>query len=88
MGYWEISEMAADHDLTARVRACAAQEIPADQDPYQWQAANMLDVCAQPGWDAAWSSAAAAGTADPGRDPGVITDGMILSGVQAILTAS
>jgi hypothetical protein len=44
----------------------------------------MLDLAASPGWDQAWSSALAAGNETPGRDPGVITDGMILSGVQAI----
>jgi hypothetical protein len=88
MGYWEISEMAADQDLGARVRACAAQELAAGDDPYQWQGANMLDLCAQPGWDAAWSSALAGGNASPGRDPAVITDGMILSGVQALLPAA
>jgi hypothetical protein len=45
----------------------------------------MLIVAASPGWSEAW---AAAGAADPpiefpGRDAGVITDGMILSAVQA-----
>jgi hypothetical protein len=82
MGYFEISEMSRDVDLGARVQACAAQEIAGD--PYQWQAANMLDVCASPGWDAAWSSALASGNPGPGKDPAVISDGMILSAVQAI----
>ena len=83
MGYWEISAMARDADLGARVQACAAQEI--DGDPYQWQAANMLDVVASPGWDEAWSSALAGGNEAPGRDPAVITDGMILSAVQGTI---
>jgi hypothetical protein len=82
MGYWEIAEMGRDVDLGARVQACAAQEI--DGDPIQWQLANMLDVCASPGWDAAWSSALAAGNETPGRDPAVITDGMVLSAVQSL----
>jgi hypothetical protein len=86
MGYWEIAEMAQDLDLAARIQAAAAQEITDDRSPYAWQAENMLDLCASPGWDAAWSSAAAGGNEAPGRDPGVITDGMILSAVQSILT--
>lgn len=81
MGYFEISLMAGDADLTRRVQACAAQET--DGDPYQWTAANMLDLAASPGWDEAWSSALAGGNETPGRDPAVITDGMILSAVQA-----
>jgi hypothetical protein len=86
MGYWEISSMAQDADLAARIRACAAQEI--DGDPYSWQTENMLDLCASPGWGAAWSSALAAGNETPGRDPAVITDGMILSAVQAAAGAA
>jgi hypothetical protein len=82
MGYYEIAAMAQDLDLSQRVQACAAQEIQGN--PYTWQADNMLDLCASPGWDAAWSSALAAGNETPGRDPGVITDGMILSAVQAV----
>jgi hypothetical protein len=81
MGYWEVAKMAQDADLTARVQAAAAEEI--DGDPYQWTASNMLDVAASPGWDEAWSSALASGNETPGRDPAVITDGMILSAVQA-----
>jgi hypothetical protein len=84
MGYWEISEMSQDIDLCARVQACAAQELPDADNPYVWQAEHMLDLAAQPGWDAAWSSALASGNEQPGRDPAVISDGMILSGVQAV----
>ena len=45
-------------------------------DKIQWQCA------AEPGWGEAWESAIAGGTTDIGNDPGVITDGMILSAVQ------
>lgn len=75
--------MAQNADLAARVQAAAAQEL--DVDPYSWQASNMLDLCASPGWDQAWSSAEAGGNQAPGRDPAVITDGMILSAVQALV---
>jgi hypothetical protein len=85
MSYWDIASMSADTDLTARVSASAAQEgIP---DPRQWAADNMLTLAASPGWGDAWASAVAAGTEWPGRDPAVITDGMILSAVQAAAPA-
>jgi hypothetical protein len=83
MSYWHISQMSSDPDLTARVQACAAQEMQAD--PFQWTATNMLRLTAQPEWDVAWGSAEAAEVENPGRDPGVITDQMILSSVQAVL---
>jgi hypothetical protein len=67
------------------VQACAAQEV--DANPYEWQAEHMLDLAASPGWDEAWSSALAAGNEAPGRDPAVISDGMILSAVQSMLDA-
>ncbi|WP_157992984.1 hypothetical protein [Leucobacter luti] len=41
-------------------------------------------MSAQPGWDAAYASALAAGNEEPGADPGVITDGMILAAVRAL----
>ena len=82
MSYWDISEMSRSTSLTNREKAAAAQEIAAD--PYEWVAQNVLRLAAQPGWDAAWASALAAGNPDPGRDPAVITDGMILSAVQAL----
>lgn len=95
MSYWDISEMAADPDLTQRCAACAAAEdIP---DPYVWATENQLALCASPGWDAAWASFQAAnpgGQLDddgnplpaprPGKDPGVISDAMILSATQAL----
>lgn len=83
MAYWDISAMSVDADLQRRVQACAAQEQ--DGDPYAWTAANMLRLAASPGWADKWASAIAAGVPDPGRDPAVITDGDILSAVQAIL---
>ena len=87
MSYWTVSEMSADNDLTRREAACYAQEPAATEDPTTWALAHGLALAAQPGWDAAWSSAIAAGNATPGRDEAVITDPMILSGVQAVLGA-
>jgi hypothetical protein len=81
MGYWDISQMASDPELTSRVAACAAQE--GRPEPRQWAADHMLVLASSPGWDAAWASAVASGNETPGRDPAVITDEQILSAVQA-----
>lgn len=83
MSYWDISSMALDNDLTQREAACAAQEIDTP-NPTTWALDNGLKLAASPGWAEAWASALAAGTPDPGRDPAVITDGEILSAVQAL----
>jgi hypothetical protein len=85
VSYFTISQMSHDPDLHERVSACAAQEQP--DNPVQWAADNMLLLAAAPGWDAAWSSALAAGNPAPGRDEAVITDGMILAAVQAAVAA-
>lgn len=79
--YWDIADMSNNSQLQSRVAACAAQEQ--DQDGWAWTGANMLKVCASPGWADAWASAKAAGNPEPGKDPAVITDGQILSAVQA-----
>jgi hypothetical protein len=60
-----------------------------------WTVENRRIWAAAPGWDAAWESAkvshppdpeAPPGTAyDPGMDEAVITDGQILSQIQAML---
>jgi hypothetical protein len=83
MSYWDIAEMAADVDIQDRVAACAAQEQP--DEPRAWMYGHILNVTAQPGWPEAWAAAVAGGVENPGRDPGVITDGMVLSGVQTVL---
>ena len=82
MAYYDIATMAQDSDLILRAQACASTENIAD--PYDWVAAHMLELASQPGWSEAWASAVAAENPAPGRDPAVITDGMILSGTQAI----
>jgi len=85
VSYWDVAQMSADPDLTARVAASAAQE--GKPDPRNWAADNMLTLAASPGWGEAWASAVAAGNESPGRDGAVITDGMILSAVQLELSA-
>ena len=61
-------------------------------DPDMWSSQWKRYWSAAPGWDAAWESALVAHPPeegepeyDPGADPAVITDGMILSQVQAML---
>jgi hypothetical protein len=98
--YLSISTIATDAFMIERLNACATQQeylgsIVIDEkwgDPpggvLSW-VANMRYVWASsPGWGAAWDYALAAHPDDaayePGQDPGVITDGMILSAVQAL----
>ena len=83
MSYWDIAQMSLDNDLTQREAAAAAQEQP--DDPTTWALANGMRLAASPGWADAWASAVAAELPQPGRDPAVITDGMILSAVQGLV---
>jgi len=56
----------------------------------QWVTDNRYLWASSPGWGAAWDYSLAAPPPEtepdyePGKDPGVITDGMILSTVQAL----
>lgn len=84
MSYSTHADIAYSQSLRRRVTACAAQEdVP---NASQWAANEMFYLVATD-WIAAWASAEAA---DPGGDHGAneaaVTDGMILSGVQARLT--
>jgi hypothetical protein len=81
--YATIAIMADDDSLNRRVTAAVASE--SILDPEGWLYPRRWQVATQPGWAAAWESAVASGIPDPGGDEGVITDGMILSGVQAII---
>lgn len=81
MAYATIAAMAQDLALFQRLTAAAAEEhktrpYPDWVDTYRW------DLAATPGWAAAWESAVANLNPDPGNDPAVITDGMILAAVQ------
>ena len=81
--YLSIAAIAADHAMQTRVTACAAQQ--AAPDPEQWAIDNRYQWAASPGWGAAWDSALAGGVPNPGADPSVVSDGMILSTVQQLL---
>jgi hypothetical protein len=79
--------MTLNGSLRGRLAAAAASEpTPLDPaDPETWAYQFRYQLCSAPGWDDAWASAAAGGVQDPGADEAVITDGMILSQVQAVL---
>lgn len=90
MAYIDVASMTRDSALMLRLSAAAAQEqtggaVLDPDEPEAWANAHRWELCAAPGWGDAWASAVAGGSEDPGSDPGVITDGMILSEVQAVL---
>jgi hypothetical protein len=81
-----ISAIAVDPTMADRVAAAYAKEATPGPDlPTAWAFANAYWWAAAPGWAVAWDSAIAGGIPDPGADPAVITDGMILAQVQAML---
>jgi len=82
MGYKTVAVMSDDYPLRQRLIAAAAQENI--EDPVFWVEKYRWEIASQPGWDAAWDSAIANGIEFPGNDESVITDGMILSGTQAV----
>lgn len=82
MSYLAVSLITKDEDLLARVTACAA--IEGDAAPELWTQQNKWAIAAQPLWGDAWEYAVNSGVTDIGTDPGVITDGMILSAVQSL----
>jgi hypothetical protein len=83
------NEIANSRAMLDRVAQAAASENVSG-DPDRWTYDNRRDWAAAPGWDAAWESYKVGNPPvegqpyDPGLDEGVITDGMILSQVQAM----
>lgn len=82
MSYLIQSKLVADASIKDRVIACAAVEGVVN--PEAWAHEQRWSLSAQPGWVAAYASAIAGGDTEPGANEGVITDGMILSAVQAL----
>ncbi len=85
MAYTDIVEMATNATLRTRFAAAAAAE--GEDDPSRWAADNAWHLAASPGWADAWAYAEDTATVNQNPDTGmrndVITDGMILSAVQA-----
>ncbi len=85
MSYRTQAQAAQDQNLRLRCIACAATErIP---QALNWVDQHMWELATQPNWGNAYASALANGDPAPGNNEAVITDGMILSAVQAIHTA-
>lgn len=90
MSYNTVADMTDSTSLTRRLSAAAAQEQAAGAvldplDPGVWAETYRWHLVSAPGWADAWASAEASGNPDPGHDEAVITDGQILSQVQAVL---
>lgn len=85
MTYNTIWTSVGDEALRGRITACVAQESRVGDDPYalflqvQWPVITAQDI------EAAYAYALSQDKADPGADPTVVTDQMILSHVQAAL---
>ena len=82
MSYLTQAKLADDGHIRLRVTACAATEQI--EHPDAWAYEHRWQLSAQPGWVAAYASAAVAGD-DPGANEAAITDGMILSAVQHLV---
>lgn len=89
MTYLSTAQMADNYTMQRRVAVAAAEQNAPGNDPFAWTVENKYEWAAAPGWGPAWDSALASHPDDPeydpGADPGVITDPMILSQVQAML---
>jgi hypothetical protein len=77
MSYNTIHLSSLDEALLGRITACCAQEHKEPLTALIWSVYTASDV------EAAYASALAADNPNPGGDEGVVTDGMILSNVQA-----
>ena len=84
-GYNSVADMAEDLALNRRLTAAVAKE--GILDPKGWLYPRNWQVVSAPGWDAKWDSAVAGGVSNPGADEAVITDGDILSAVQAVIAS-
>jgi hypothetical protein len=86
MTYYDVSLLASDGDFAQRCMACYATEHAntSSSDTAAWWSENVWAMAAQPGFGDAYASAIAGEVANPGRDPSVISDAQILSGVQSI----
>lgn len=91
MSYMCVYDMAQDENLTKRIAGCVATQswfsLPANavDSPMSIAQAIQWQCAGQPGWDTAYSYAVENDRENPGAANDVITDGMILSAVQAVL---
>lgn len=85
MSYKTQAMLAQDYNLQRRITACAATQNVAN--PVEWTASKMWKLSAEPGWAIKYANALAAGNVNPGDDEDVISDQMILSSVQPLVTS-
>lgn len=83
MSYSTITQCATDQAFLDRLTAACAQEGRSDAQGAMVQIAYPVSVHSD--IEAAYASALAASNPNPGGDESVVTDGMILSAVQAEL---
>jgi hypothetical protein len=87
VSYQDVADMAEDWNLRMRLIAAAAQEHP--DNPVTFIDEQIWRICGQPGWGDAWQYARLTHTDVEGyaigKDETVVTDGMILSGMQSII---
>ena len=80
--YHDLWTLRMDEAIKRRVIACAALE--GQFQPGQWWETHDWQVVARTDWADAYTYAVATSNPNPGGDPAVITDGMILAAVQAV----
>lgn len=95
MTYFDIALLQQDQDFRSRVAACYSAELTSagtlpmgNNDPWAWASTYAWAMASAPGFGDAYAYAVANNNPAPGKDPGVITDGMILAAVQSILSPS
>jgi hypothetical protein len=84
MSYNAQAQLSVDPDFLNRVAACAAVEVDTDMQPTAWAYENVWRISAAPGFADKYASALAGEVEHPGADESVISDGEILSAVQAV----
>jgi len=85
MSYNAQAQLSQDGDFRNRIAACAAVETDNEIQATAWADKNIWQVSAAPGFADAYASALAGDVERPGADEAVITDGQILSAVQALI---
>lgn len=86
MAFSDVALLALDQDFRMRIAACATQEgieMGEDQPPV-WAMNHQWEFAGVPGFGDKYAYAIATGVVRPGNDPTVITDGDILSAMQAL----
>lgn len=86
MAYSDQALLAQDQDFHLRIAAAASTEgmVPLGTAATVWAADHQWQLAAAPGFAADYASAVAAGVERPGNDEAVISDGELLSALQAL----